>query len=126
MLVDMLKAQNRREALRHRRVDQPWGFHQRVDAGPRHRVRRIAIRSGARLSLQTQFDGPRHWVVVRGTAEVSIKDDVRIVHENESIDFPVDGVHRVANPGKILLELIEIKVGNDLGGDDIVGLDGEA
>ena len=117
-LVEMLKAQNRREAVEHRRIDRPWGFYQRIDAGPRHRVRRIAIHAGATLSLPEHFNRTEHWVVVKGTAEVTLGDDIRIVHENGSIDVPTDGLRRLANPGKILLELIAVQVGGDLGEGD--------
>jgi mannose-1-phosphate guanylyltransferase/mannose-6-phosphate isomerase len=118
MLVETLKAQNRREAVEHRRIHRPWGFCQRIDSGPRHRVRRIAIHAGATLALPQHFR-TAHWVVVKGTAEVTRGNDIRIVHENESIDFPIEGARRLANPGKILLELIEVQVGGDLGDDGI-------
>jgi mannose-1-phosphate guanylyltransferase / mannose-6-phosphate isomerase len=122
-LVEMLKAQNRREAVEHRRIYRPWGFYQGVDEGSRYQVKRIAVHPGARLSLQKHFHRAEHWVVVKGTAEVTIGEDTRTVHENESVYIPIGGVHRLANPGKILLELIEVQVGSYLGEDDIVRLD---
>ena len=105
-LVDQLKAQNRREAVEHRRIYRPWGYYQSVDAGARYQVKRIVVKPGARLSLQKHFHRAEHWVVVKGTAEATIGDDVRTIHENESVYIPIGGVHRLANPGKIPLELI--------------------
>jgi mannose-1-phosphate guanylyltransferase/mannose-6-phosphate isomerase len=122
-LVEMLKAQNRREAVEHKRVYRPWGFYQGVDQGGRYQVKRITVYPGQRLSLQKHFHRAEHWVVVKGTAEITLGDDIRTVHENESVYIPVGGVHRLANPGKILLELIEVQVGSYLGEDDIVRLD---
>src|SRR6185503_4806379 len=119
MLVEQLKAQNRREAVEHRRIYRPWGYYQGVDAGARYQVKRIVVKSGARLSLQKHFHRAEHWVVVKGTAEVTIGEDVRTIHENESVYIPIGGVHRLANPGKIPLELIEVQVGSYLGEDDI-------
>ena len=123
MLVEQLKAQNRREAVEHRRIYRPWGYYQGVDAGARYQVKRIVVKSGARLSLQKHFHRAEHWVVVKGTAEVTIGEDVRTIHENESVYIPIGGVHRLANPGKIPLELIEVQVGSYLGEDDIQRLD---
>ena len=81
------------------------------------------VKSGARLSLQKHFHRAEHWVVVKGTAEVTVGEDVRAVHENESVYIPIGSVHRLANPGKIPLELIEVQVGSYLGEDDIQRLD---
>ncbi len=81
------------------------------------------VKPGSTLSLQKHFHRSEHWVVVTGTAEVSINGDVRTVHENESIYIPIGSVHRLSNPGKIALELIEVQVGSYLGEDDIVRLD---
>src|SRR2546421_588680 len=122
-LVDQLKAQNRREAVEHRRIYRPWGYYQHVDAGARYQVKRIVVKPGARLSLQKHFHRAEHWVVVRGTAEVTLDKDHRIIHENESIYVPIGSTHRLANPGKIPLELIEVQVGSYLGEDDIVRLE---
>ena len=122
-LVEQLKAQNRREAVEHRRIYRPWGYYQGVDNGSRYQVKRIVVKAGARLSLQKHFHRAEHWVVVRGTAEVTIGDDVRTIHENESVYIPIGGIHRLANPGKIPLELIEVQVGSYLGEDDIERLD---
>jgi len=122
-LVERLKAQNRREAVEHRRIYRPWGYYQGVDAGTRYQVKRIVVKEGARLSLQKHFHRTEHWVVVKGTAEVTIGQDVRAIHENESVYIPIGSVHRLANPGKIPLELIEVQVGSYLGEDDIERLD---
>jgi len=122
-LVETLKTQNRREAIEHRRIYRPWGYYQGVDTGARYQVKRIVVKSGARLSLQKHFHRAEHWVVVKGTAEVTIGEDVRTIHENESVYIPIGSVHCLANPGKIPLELIEVQVGSYLGEDDIVRLD---
>jgi mannose-1-phosphate guanylyltransferase / mannose-6-phosphate isomerase len=122
-LVEQLKAHNHRAAVEHRRIYRPWGYYQDVDIAPRYRVKRIVVQPGSKLSLQKHFHRSEHWVVVKGTAEVTIGRDVRSVHENESIYIPIGSVHRLANPGKIPLELIEVQVGSYLGEDDIVRLD---
>ena len=122
-LVEQLKANNHRAAVEHRRIYRPWGYYQDVDIAPRYRVKRIVVKPGSKLSLQKHFHRSEHWVVVTGTAEVTLGDDVRSVHENESIYIPIGSVHRLANPGKIPLELIEVQVGSYLGEDDIVRLD---
>jgi mannose-1-phosphate guanylyltransferase/mannose-6-phosphate isomerase len=122
-LVERLKTRNRTEVLEHRRVYRPWGFYQTADLGERHQVKRICVNPGARLSLQKHFHRSEHWVVVHGAAEVTVGEDVRLVHENESVYVPIGSVHRLANPGKIPLELIEVQVGSYLGEDDILRLD---
>jgi mannose-1-phosphate guanylyltransferase/mannose-6-phosphate isomerase len=119
-LVTMLKGNARREATEHRRIYRPWGYYQGVDAGPRYQVKRIVVKPGGRLSLQKHHHRAEHWVVVKGTAEVILNDETRTVHENESVYVPIGSVHRLANPGKIPLELIEVQVGSYLGEDDIV------
>jgi mannose-1-phosphate guanylyltransferase / mannose-6-phosphate isomerase len=121
-LVERLKAQNREQAVRHLRVYRPWGYYQGVDEGARYQVKRIVVKPNAALSLQKHFHRSEHWVVVRGTAEVTIGSEVRTFHENESTYIPIGSVHRLANPGKIPLELIEVQVGSYLGEDDIVRL----
>jgi mannose-1-phosphate guanylyltransferase / mannose-6-phosphate isomerase len=122
-LVEELKAQNHSAAVEHRRIYRPWGYYQDVDIAARYRVKRIVVKPGGKLSLQKHFHRSEHWVVVQGTAEVTLGDDVRSVHENESVYIPIGSVHRLANPGKISLELIEVQVGSYLGEDDIVRLD---
>jgi mannose-1-phosphate guanylyltransferase/mannose-6-phosphate isomerase len=122
-LVERLKIENRREAIEHRRIYRPWGYYQCVDAGTRFQVKRIVVKPGAKLSLQKHVHRAEHWVVVRGTAETTVDGDVRTIHENESIYVPIGSKHRLANPGKIALELVEVQVGSYLGEDDIVRFD---
>ena len=124
-LVDQLKAQNREQAVTHLRVYRPWGYYQGIDTGSRYQVKRIVVKPSAQLSLQKHFHRSEHWVVVRGTAEVTIGSEIRIVHENESTYIPIGSIHRLANPGKIPLELIEVQVGSYLGEDDILRLTDE-
>jgi mannose-1-phosphate guanylyltransferase / mannose-6-phosphate isomerase len=121
-LVEELKAQNRHQAVTHLRVYRPWGYYQGVDAGPRYQVKRIVVKPKAMLSLQKHFHRSEHWVVVRGAAEVTVGSDIRTIHENESIYIPIGSVHRLANPGTIPLELIEVQAGSYLGEDDIIRL----
>lgn len=121
-LVDQLKTENRPEAIEHKRSYRPWGFYQSVDSGARHQVKRIVVKPGQRLSLQKHFHRAEHWIVVQGTAEVTRDNEIHLVHENESIYLPIGSVHRMANPGKIDLELIEVQTGSYLGEDDIVRL----
>jgi len=123
VLVEQLQAQNHRAATEHRRIYRPWGYYQDVDLAARYKVKRIVVKPGNKLSLQKHFHRSEHWVVVKGTAEVTLGEDVRSVHENESIYIPIGSVHRLANPGKIPLELIEVQVGSYLGEDDIVRFD---
>jgi mannose-1-phosphate guanylyltransferase/mannose-6-phosphate isomerase len=122
-LVERLKTQNRREAIEHRRIYRPWGYYQSIDTGARYQVKRIVVKPGAKLSLQKHFHRAEHWVVVKGTAEVTVNGETRSIHENESVYVPIGGTHRLGNPGKIPLELIEVQVGSYLGEDDIVRLD---
>jgi len=122
-LVEQLKTSGRREAVEHRQIHRPWGSYQGVDAGDRYQVKRIVVKPGGRLSLQKHHHRAEHWVVVRGTAEVTIDGAVKIVQENQSIYLPLGCVHRLENPGKIALELIEVQVGSYLGEDDIVRLE---
>ena len=122
-LVAELNAQGRAEAKEHRRVYRPWGHYDSVDGGDRFQVKRIVVTPGGKLSLQKHHHRAEHWVVVRGTAEVTIGDKVQMVHENESIFIPIGSVHRLANPGRIMLELIEVQTGSYLGEDDIIRLD---
>jgi mannose-1-phosphate guanylyltransferase / mannose-6-phosphate isomerase len=122
-LVDRLKAENRREASEHKRAYRPWGYYQSVDEGARYQVKRIVVKPGGRLSLQKHFHRAEHWIVVRGAAEVARNGEVLHVHENESVYLPIGCEHRLANPGKINLELIEVQTGSYLGEDDIVRIE---
>lgn len=122
-LVTTLKAKKRAEATDHRRMHRPWGYYESIDMGERFQVKRIVVIPGGMLSLQKHQHRAEHWVVVRGTAEVTIGKDEKTVHENESIYIPLGTVHRLSNRGKIPLELIEVQTGSYLGEDDIVRLD---
>ncbi|WP_137043807.1 mannose-1-phosphate guanylyltransferase/mannose-6-phosphate isomerase [Pseudolabrys sp. FHR47] len=122
-LVAKLKADKRPEAVVHRRVHRPWGYYESIDMGERFQVKRIVVLPGGVLSLQRHRHRSEHWVVVSGTAEVTIEQAVRAVHENESVYVPIGSVHRLANKGKIPLELIEVQTGSYLGEDDIERLE---
>ena len=118
-LVAKLKADKRPEATDHKRVHRPWGYYELIDMGERFQVKRIVVIPGGMLSLQKHRHRAEHWVVVRGTAEVTIGETIRDVHENELVYIPIGTVHRLANKGKIPLELIEVQTGSYLGEDDI-------
>ncbi|MGD1015780.1 MAG: mannose-1-phosphate guanylyltransferase/mannose-6-phosphate isomerase [Roseiarcus sp.] len=122
-LVEALKKEGRPEATEHKRIYRPWGYYQSIDRGPRYQVKRIVVLPGRRLSLQKHHHRAEHWVVVTGTAEVTRDSQVTMVHENESVFLPIGAVHRLANPGKINLELIEVQTGSYLGEDDIVRIE---
>jgi mannose-1-phosphate guanylyltransferase/mannose-6-phosphate isomerase len=122
-LVARLKELGRAESTAHRRIYRPWGHYDSVDAGDRFQVKRIVVSPGGKLSLQRHVHRAEHWVVVRGTAEVTIGETAKMVHENESVYIPIGAVHRLANPGRIPLELIEVQTGSYLGEDDIIRLD---
>ena len=122
-MVVRLKAEQHKEATEHKRGHRPWGYYETIDLGERFHVKRIVVNPGGMLSLQKHRHRAEHWVVVRGTAEVTIGEDTRAVHENESIFIPIGTVHRLANQGKIPLELIEVQTGSYLGEDDIVRLE---
>jgi mannose-1-phosphate guanylyltransferase / mannose-6-phosphate isomerase len=119
-LVAALKQAAHPQATDHRRVYRPWGHYESVDVGERFQVKRLVVVPGGTLSLQKHLHRAEHWVVVRGTAEVTIGDLKKIVHENESAYIPIGAVHRLANPGKIQLELIEVQTGGYFGEDDII------
>ena len=104
----------------HLKVHRPWGSYQSLDQAERFQVKRIVVKQGGRLSLQLHHHRAEHWVIVRGTARVTIGDEVKILHENELIYVPIGARHRLENPGKIDLELIEVQTGSYLGEDDIV------
>jgi mannose-1-phosphate guanylyltransferase/mannose-6-phosphate isomerase len=122
-LVSKLKTEKRPEATDHKRAHRPWGYYESIDMGERFQVKRIVVTPGGVLSLQKHRHRAEHWVVVRGTAEVTIGEKVRAVHENESVYIPIGSVHRLANKGKISLELIEVQTGSYFGEDDIERLD---
>ena len=122
-LVEKLRHEGRREALEHKRSYRPWGYYQSIDDGARYQVKRIVVKPGAALSLQKHFHRAEHWVVVAGIAEVTRGEEVVLVHENESIYLPMGVIHRMINPGKINLELIEVQTGSYLGEDDIIRIE---
>lgn len=121
-IVAQIKAKGRSEHQIHREVYRPWGKYDSVDAGPRYQVKRITVLPGAKLSVQMHHHRAEHWIVVSGTARVTLDGIDHLLTENESIYLPVGAVHALENPGKISLELIEVQVGSYLGEDDIVRL----
>lgn len=120
MLVERLRQSNRPERLQHRTVYRPWGYYRSVDAGERFQVKRLMVKPGAQLSLQKHFHRAEHWVVVQGTALVQCGSDSKLVRENESVYIPIGTPHRLENPGRLPLHLIEVQSGAYLGEDDIV------
>ncbi len=122
-LVQKLKEVAPTVTEEHLKVHRPWGSYHSVDQGPRFQVKRIVVKPGGRLSLQLHHHRAEHWVVVRGTARVTVNDETRILHENESTYIPSGARHRLENPGKIELELIEVQTGSYLGEDDIVRIE---
>ncbi len=124
-LVGALKGAERAEAVEHIRNHRPWGWYQTMDLGERFRVKRIVVKPGAKLSLQKHHHRAEHWVVVRGTAEVTRDEEVLVLHENESIYLPIGSVHRLANPGRIPVEIIEVQTGTYLEEDDIIRIEDE-
>jgi len=119
-LVEQLKSTPSAVTEEHLKVHRPWGSYQSLDRGDRHQVKRIVVKPGRRLSLQMHHHRAEHWVVVRGTAIVTVGDEIKTLHENQSTYIPIATRHRLENPGDIDLELIEVQSGNYLGEDDIV------
>jgi mannose-1-phosphate guanylyltransferase/mannose-6-phosphate isomerase len=119
-LVSRLDKDRRTEHAMHRKVHRPWGWYDSVDAGPRFQVKRIMVNPGATLSLQMHHHRAEHWIVVQGTAEVTCGERRMILTENQSTYIPLGETHRLANPGKLPLEIIEVQSGSYLGEDDIV------
>ena len=122
-LVAKLKAAGRTECLAHRKVHRPWGSYDGIESGERFQVKRIVVDPGASLSLQMHYHRAEHWIVVRGTARVTRGDETYLLTENESTYIPPGTRHRLENPGKMPLELIEVQSGAYLGEDDIVRFD---
>ena len=122
-VVEHLKAQNRTEHLQHSRVYRPWGWYESIDSGERFLVKRIMVNPGAKLSLQMHHHRAEHWVVVSGTALISSANESKLLNENQSTYIPVGEIHRLENPGKMPLHLIEVQSGSYLSEDDIVRLD---
>jgi len=119
-IVKKLESQNREEKNLHRKVARPWGWYDSVDEGERFKVKRIQVKPGASLSLQMHHHRAEHWIVVKGTAEITNGDQIILLTENQSTYIPQGQTHRLANPGKTPLEIIEVQSGSYLGEDDIV------
>ncbi|WP_372872357.1 mannose-1-phosphate guanylyltransferase/mannose-6-phosphate isomerase [Shewanella sp.] len=119
-IVNKLKADGRSEVTFHREVYRPWGKYDSVDSGDRFQVKRITVKPGAKLSVQMHHHRAEHWIVVSGTAKVTIDETEQFVTENQSVYIPITAVHALENPGKVDLELIEVQSGSYLGEDDIV------
>jgi mannose-1-phosphate guanylyltransferase/mannose-6-phosphate isomerase len=119
-IVDALKAKGRPESSIHRKVFRPWGWYDGIDAGERFQVKRIVVKPGGTLSLQMHHHRAEHWIVVSGTAKVTKGDETFLLSENESTYIPLGTTHRLENPGRVALEMIEVQSGSYLGEDDIV------
>lgn len=122
-IVESLGDRLRDEHTHHRKVHRPWGWYDSIDAGPGFKVKRIMVKPGASLSLQKHARRAEHWVVVFGTAEVTCGDKVLRLHANQSTYIPLGEIHRLANPGTVPLEIIEVQSGDYLGEDDIVRIE---
>jgi len=122
-VVEQLSQSERNEATIHRKSYRPWGYYDGIDVGARFQVKRICVNPGQSLSLQMHHHRAEHWIVVVGTAEVTCDDKVTLVSENESTFIPLGSKHRLHNPGRMPLEIIEVQSGNYLGEDDIVRFD---
>jgi mannose-1-phosphate guanylyltransferase/mannose-6-phosphate isomerase len=119
-VVDHLKLKSRTEHLHHTKVYRPWGHYEGIDVGERFQVKRITVKPGEKLSLQMHHHRAEHWVVVSGTARVTCGDSIKLLSENESTYIPIGMNHRLENPGKLPLHIIEVQSGSYLGEDDIV------
>lgn len=122
-LVENLRRKDRSETRLHNVVYRPWGHYEALSAGSRFQVKRITVRPGGQLSLQKHFHRAEHWTVVEGTAQVTVGDKVTLLSENQSVYVPLGEVHRLENPGKVPVVLIEVQSGTYLGEDDIVRLE---
>jgi mannose-1-phosphate guanylyltransferase/mannose-6-phosphate isomerase len=121
-VVAQLESQQCAQAVIHRKVARPWGWYDSIDLGERFQVKRIGVKPGASLSLQKHHHRAEHWIVVKGTAEVTCGDKTFLMSENQSTYIPIGQVHRLHNPGRMELEMIEVQSGSYLGEDDIVRL----
>ncbi|RMH59179.1 MAG: mannose-1-phosphate guanylyltransferase/mannose-6-phosphate isomerase [Zetaproteobacteria bacterium] len=122
-IVDELRRRGSEEYIEHRTVERPWGYYTVLEEGPRYKIKKIGVLPGGRLSLQSHHHRSEHWIVVSGTARVTRADERYFVHANESTYIPACTKHRLENPGKIMLEIIEIQNGDYLGEDDIIRYD---
>ncbi|WP_336512012.1 mannose-1-phosphate guanylyltransferase/mannose-6-phosphate isomerase [Sphingomonas arenae] len=123
LVVDALKEQGRDSVMQHTQVHRPWGTYETMDRGDRFQTKRIVVKPGAKLSLQKHHHRSEHWVVVSGTAEVTVGEKTFLLQENQSTYIPAGEVHRLANPGRVPLHLIEVQCGPYLGEDDIVRIE---
>ena len=123
LIVQTLDRDQWSETLHHREVYRPWGIYNAMDTDERFQVKRISVKPMAKLSLQMHHHRAEHWVVVKGTAKVTIDGVDSLVSENESVYIPIGAVHSLENPGKIPIELIEIQTGSSIGEDDIVRIE---
>jgi mannose-1-phosphate guanylyltransferase/mannose-6-phosphate isomerase len=119
-IVARLKHEGKPHAVNHRKVFRPWGWYDSIDSGERFQVKRIVVNPGGKLSLPMHYHRAEHWIVVKGTAEVTNGDQVFLLSENQSTYIPLGHTHRLANPGKVPLEIVEVQSGSYLGEDDIV------
>jgi mannose-1-phosphate guanylyltransferase/mannose-6-phosphate isomerase len=122
-IVDELKAAGRTEGQIHRKVFRPWGWYDSVDSSHRFQVKRIVVKPGGTLSLQMHHHRAEHWIVVSGTARVTKGDETILLSEDQSTYIPLGTVHRLENPGRIDLEMVEVQSGSYLGEDDIVRME---
>ena len=122
-IVHQLKRENRKESSLHREVYRPWGSYDSIDMGSRFQVKRITVKPGAKLSSQMHHHRAEHWIVVSGSALVTVGEEQKLLTENQSTYIPIGEVHRLENPGVIPLEMIEVQSGSYLGEDDIVRFD---
>ncbi len=118
-VVEQIKASGRLEHHQHREIYRPWGKYDSIDAGARYQVKRLSIKPGEQLSLQKHHHRAEHWIVLQGTAEVTCGDETLLLSENESFYIPLGMKHSLANPGKIMLEVVEVRSGSYLEDDDI-------
>lgn len=122
-IVTQLQKTKREEHTLHRKVHRPWGWYDSIDEGDRFKVKRIQVKPKASLSLQKHHHRAEHWIVVKGTAEITCGDKTLLPTENQSTYIPLGDTHRLGNPGNIPLEIIEVQSGSYLGEDDIVRLE---
>ncbi len=122
-LVEALQLKGMKEIIDHVQVHRPWGSYTVLGEGTRYKLKRIEVHPGARLSLQLHYHRSEHWIIVQGTAKVTIGEKEELLHENESVYVPKSAIHRLENPGKMPLEMIEVQVGEYVGEDDIVRLE---
>lgn len=118
--VEIFKAKGMKEVIEHRLIHRPWGSYTVLEEGLRYKIKKIEVHAGAQLSLQLHYHRSEHWIVIQGTAKVTIGEKEQLLHENESIYVPKSSLHRLENPGKVTLEMIEVQVGEYVGEDDIV------